>query len=78
MGVYVRVHGTMRSLNKERSLLAFHVHPVSDFNEVTYHALQAVFQHAHLTKGGAAAPATVRGWARVRAPAGWARAPSLW
>lgn len=53
-GTYVRVHGSMRSLNRERSLLAFNVHPVTDFNEVTYHSLQAVFQHAHLTKGAAA------------------------
>ncbi|KAG1671624.1 hypothetical protein FOA52_006855 [Chlamydomonas sp. UWO 241] len=55
---YVRACGTARS---GRSMLALRIKPIKDFNEVTYHNLQCIFQHLHLTKGiapaGSAPPA---------------------
>jgi replication factor A2 len=32
---------------------AFNIRAVSNFNEVTYHFLRAIFEHLHLTKGSA-------------------------
>jgi replication factor A2 len=56
-GVYVRVHGHLRAFGGEKSIVAFNIRPVTDFNEVTYHGLQVVFQHLHITKGNAISPA---------------------
>ncbi|KDD73097.1 hypothetical protein H632_c2540p0, partial [Helicosporidium sp. ATCC 50920] len=47
-GVYVRAHGHLSQFNGERMLVAFCIRPIADFNEVTYHALQCIFQHQHL------------------------------
>lgn len=55
VGTYVRLHGNLRSFDNQRSIVAYHMRPVADFNEITYHNLQCVFQHLHLTKGAAAA-----------------------
>lgn len=52
-GVYVRVHGHLRAFGGEKSIVAFSIRPVTDFNEVTYHGLQVIFQHLHITKGNA-------------------------
>lgn len=57
-GVYVRVHGHVSSFGKAQEVIAFNIRPVADFNEVTYHFLQCIFQHVHLTKGGGAALGT--------------------
>lgn len=70
VGVYVRAHGHINSFNRERMMVAFNIRRITDLNEVTYHGLQVVFQHLHLTKGlpaagqagptgGAAAPPAV-------------------
>jgi len=67
VGAYVRVFGHLRAgggrsggggggagggAGGGMSFHAFAVRPVTDHNEVTYHLLQCVFQHAHLTRGG--------------------------
>uniref|UniRef100_A0A7R9YQK3 Replication protein A C-terminal domain-containing protein n=1 Tax=Chlamydomonas euryale TaxID=1486919 RepID=A0A7R9YQK3_9CHLO len=54
---YVRVCGSMRLQDQQKSMMVFNIKLVKDFNEVTYHNLQCIFQHLHLTKGAAAPPA---------------------
>lgn len=61
-GIYVRVFGHVAQYNNETSINAFSIRPVTDYNEITYHLSQIIFQHLHLTKGtdtqgGAAAAA---------------------
>eukprot|EP00887_Chlorella_sp_A99_P001438 scaffold8.g1438.t1 len=71
-GGYVRAHGHFQSFNSERSMVAFNV---------TYHFLQAIFQHVHHTKGtgapagGYAAPAAGGGYGAAPA-AGYGAAPA--
>jgi hypothetical protein len=36
------------------SLSAFNMRAITNFNEVTYHFLRAIFEHLHFSKGGAA------------------------
>ena len=48
---YVRVCGHMRGMEGKQSVVAFRIKVVTDFNEITYHNLQCIFQHLHLTKG---------------------------
>eukprot|EP00775_Hariotina_reticulata_P011728 gene11728-11872_t len=55
-GVYVRAYGHVQSNNSgRRNFSAFAMRPITDFNEVTYHFLRCIFEHVHLTKGGAGA-----------------------
>jgi hypothetical protein len=42
------------------SLSAFNMRAITNFNEVTYHFLRAIFEHLHVTKGGAGGGAQVR------------------
>lgn len=49
--VYVRVYGHVRSFEKKKNIHAYKIRVIQDFNEVTYHFLQVIFQHLHLTKG---------------------------
>lgn len=50
-GVYVRVYGHMRSFERKKSIMAYNIRTVHDYNEVVHHFLQCIFQHLHLTKG---------------------------
>ncbi|KAK9916813.1 hypothetical protein WJX75_007351 [Coccomyxa subellipsoidea] len=50
-GVYVRVHGNVSDFDDNWRILAYNIRTITDFNEVTYHGLQAIFQHAHIAKG---------------------------
>jgi len=52
-GVYIRAYGHVRSFDRKQSIQAFSIRTIHDHNEVTHHFIQAVFQHLHLTKGGA-------------------------
>lgn len=52
-GIYVKIFGHMSTYNNERQINAFSARPITDFNEVTYHLSQVIFQHLQLTKGGA-------------------------
>ncbi|KAI3436764.1 hypothetical protein D9Q98_006176 [Chlorella vulgaris] len=56
-GMYVRIHGHISNFGKSQDVLAYNIRPVTDHNEVTYHYLQALHQHLHLTKGCGAGPA---------------------
>lgn len=42
-GAYVRVIGNLRSFQEKRNIVAFDIRPVTDFNEVTHHMLEAIF-----------------------------------
>lgn len=50
-GIYARVYGTLKTFAGRISVTAFAIKPVTDHNEVTYHMLQCIMQHLHLTKG---------------------------
>lgn len=50
-GMYVRVFGHLSKSMGSPGITTFAIRPVTDFNEVTYHLAQIVFQHVHLTKG---------------------------
>ena len=53
----VRVVGQLRVFNHTRSIVAFTIQPIKDFNEYTYHFIEVVHTHLHLTKGAVRAPA---------------------
>jgi replication factor A2 len=79
-GIIVRAFGHLNGSENDRYITAFGARPVTDFNEVTYHLTQIIFQHAHLTKGapelaGAGGPAG--GAAYGGAPAGAANAAPM-
>jgi hypothetical protein len=58
-GTYVRVFGNLRVFQGKTNVVAFAVRPVTDFNEVTYHSLEAIFVHLGRVKAmGAPPPAT--------------------
>ncbi|BDA40890.1 probable replication protein A 32 kDa subunit B [Coccomyxa sp. Obi] len=50
-GVYVRVYGNVSDFDDNWRIQAYNIRTITDFNEVTYHNLQAIFQHAHIAKG---------------------------
>ncbi|GLC36824.1 hypothetical protein PLESTB_000779100 [Pleodorina starrii] len=72
VGKYVRVYGNLKTFEQRRSITAFAVKPVTDHNEVTYHFLQSIMQHLHLTKG---APPTGPSGGGAMPPVGGARTP---
>ncbi|GAV77894.1 tRNA_anti domain-containing protein/RPA_C domain-containing protein [Cephalotus follicularis] len=54
-GTYVRVNGTLKSLQDTRQLVAFSVRPVTNFDEITFHFVECVHFHLQNSKvlGGA-------------------------
>lgn len=56
-GTYVRLIGHLQSFNGEKSLVAFRVIPITDFNEVTFHHLEVIQVHLANTR-----PAPVDGY----------------
>jgi len=50
-GIYVRVIGHLRSFMNKRSIVAFRIQPLKDFNELTYHFLEVLYVHLVNTKG---------------------------
>ena len=78
VGQYVRVYGHVRVFQGVRSVIAFNLRPVTDFNEVTYHFLEVVYCNAHNGARAAAAPAAAaaaRGSPRTPRPAPPRRPP---
>ena len=69
-GVVVRVIGQLRSFNHMKNLVAFSIHPITDFNEYTFHFLEVVHTHLRHTKGPV--PAAAGGAAPMAAPMGGA------
>ena len=49
----MRVIGQMRAFNQVRSIVAFHIQPLTDFNEYTFHFIEVVHTHLRNTKGAA-------------------------
>ncbi|CAO3641446.1 unnamed protein product [Cunninghamella echinulata] len=48
---YVRVVGRINSFNDRINVMAFDIRPITDFNEITYHLLDTVYNHLNFTKG---------------------------
>ena len=53
----MRVIGQMRAFNQVRSIVAFHIQPLTDFNEYTFHFIEVVHTHLRNTKGAAVSEA---------------------
>lgn len=66
-GVVVRVVGNLRVFNSVKSLVAYSIQPIKDFNEYTFHFIDVVHTHLLHTKGKPEPPAAA-------APAGYAPA----
>ena len=49
--IYVRVYGTLKEYYNKRHVVAKVVRPISDFNEIQYHLLEATAVHLHFTRG---------------------------
>ncbi|XP_032367105.1 replication protein A 32 kDa subunit-A isoform X2 [Etheostoma spectabile] len=47
-GTYVKVTGSLRSLDGQRSLLAMNIRCIEDLNEITSHMLEVVRAHMQL------------------------------
>jgi len=56
-GTYVRVIGNLRSLWNKRSIVAFTLIPIVNFNELTFHLLETIYTHLYNTRGPLTAPA---------------------
>ena len=50
-GKYVRVVGQLRAFNQVKNVVAYHISLITDFNEYTYHFIEAVHSHLKATKG---------------------------
>ncbi|KAJ3043024.1 replication factor A protein 2 [Rhizophlyctis rosea] len=50
-GTYVRICGHFRSFKDKRNIMAFSVRRIESVDEITYHNLECIFVHMHLTRG---------------------------
>lgn len=50
-GKIVRVVGQLRTFNHTRSVVAFNIQPITDFNEYTFHFIECVHSHLRHTRG---------------------------
>jgi replication factor A2 len=50
-GTYIRIVGTIKLFNDKKEIQAFNILPVTDFNEITHHALETTYVHLKVTKG---------------------------
>lgn len=50
-GEYLRIFGRLRSFNNKRSVTAHMIRPITDFNEVSYHLLEATAIHLYFVRG---------------------------
>lgn len=44
-GMYVRVHGHLRTFQNKLHVVAFSVRPITNFNELTFHFLEVIYVH---------------------------------
>ncbi|KAH8679021.1 hypothetical protein BGZ60DRAFT_255612 [Tricladium varicosporioides] len=58
-GDYVRVWGRLKAFNNKRHVGSHIIRPVADFNEVSYHLLEATAAHLYFTRGPPNADGTV-------------------
>ncbi len=49
-GMYVKAIGNIKTFNNQKTITAFSVRPVTDFNEVTYHLSDAMMSHLAATR----------------------------
>lgn len=49
-GMYVRVHGMLKSIQGNKSLNVFSIRPVMDFNEIVHHFLECMYVHLYHTR----------------------------
>lgn len=49
--VYVRVYGSLRVFSSARSVVAFEITPITDYNELTFHFLDVISNHLRNTQG---------------------------
>ena len=77
VGQYVRVYGHVRVFQGVRSVIAFNLRPVTDFNEVTYHFLEAVYCNSHNAQRADAKPAAGAGTAYAAPSSAPASAPAV-
>ncbi|ESQ49815.1 hypothetical protein EUTSA_v10021296mg [Eutrema salsugineum] len=61
LGMYVRLHGHLKSFQGKRSVNVFSIRPVTDFNEIVHHFAECIYVHMYNTKsrGGSISQATV-------------------
>ena len=50
-GMFVKVIGHLKTFNKQMNVTAFHIKPITDFNEVTHHLAEVMFIHLAATRG---------------------------
>ena len=50
-GAIVRVIGNMRAFNNMKSVVAYSIQPITDYNEYTFHFLEVIHTHLRFTKG---------------------------
>ncbi len=50
-GMYVKAIGNIKTFNNQKSVTAFSVQPVTDFNEITYHISEVMVAHLAATRG---------------------------
>lgn len=50
-GAYARVYGKLKEFNNKRHVGANVVRPITDFNEIQYHLLEATYVHLSSTRG---------------------------
>ncbi len=48
---YARVWGRLKAFNNKRHVGAHVIRPVTDYNEIQYHLLEAAFVHVYFTRG---------------------------
>ncbi|KAJ8656345.1 hypothetical protein O0I10_007910 [Lichtheimia ornata] len=49
-GSYVRINGRVNQFNNRINCIAFAIRPITDFNEITFHFLEAILAHVRFTK----------------------------
>ncbi|CAN8260599.1 unnamed protein product [Cochlearia groenlandica] len=50
LGMYVRLHGLVKSFQGKRSVNVFSIRPVTDFNEIVHHFAECIYVHMYNTK----------------------------
>ncbi|CAH2079710.1 unnamed protein product [Thlaspi arvense] len=53
LGMYVRLHGHLKSFQGKQSVNVFSVRPVTDFNEIVHHFTECISVHMYNTKSRA-------------------------
>ncbi len=49
-GSYVRIFGQLRMFGTKKSVVAYHVRPITSVDEITFHNLEVLYVHRYLTQ----------------------------